>query len=412
MRTEILNRQGIPVASATVYTYRQTKKKKEMAKTYNNLYQEIYDFDRLLSSYIKARKGKRGRNEVMLFHYNYEGELIDIQNQLMWDMWITGEYRHFVLLQPVYRVGAALPFRDRVLHHSLVSVINPCFEPRFITHTYACIKNRGTHSGADKAQQMLRIVKRNSGGELYVFKGDIAGYFYNINHAILKRLVRKRVTCQRTLKLIDEIIDSSADPNELNPKGIPLGNLTSQLFANIYLAELDNFVKHTLRERFYLRYMDDFCIIHHDKNHLQYLRAEIEQFLHDELQLNTNRKTQVFPVTNGKGGRSLDFLGYRIWPTHRKLRKSSIQRITRSLTRLQRKYATGEISLDDVRSVVHSWLAHASHADTYGLRVKILGTFPMIKDLSGERYTNDTRTTEWPAAIELAEFSNWMDCPW
>lgn len=382
-----------------------------MAKTFNNLYPKIYDFDALLSSYIKARKGKRSRNEVMRFHYDYEGQIINIQNHLLWGTWRTGEYRHFTLHEPVYRVGAALPFPDRVLHHSIVAAINPCFEPRFIQHSYACIKNRGTHLGADKAESMLRQVKREHGC-IYVFKGDISGYFYNINHDVLKRLIKKRISCKPTLRLLFEIIDSSPNISLINPKGIPLGNLTSQLFANIYLAELDNFVKHVLREKHYIRYMDDWCIIHQDKTHLHRVRFEVERFLHDELQLTTNRKTQVFPVASGKGGRALDFLGYRIWPTHRKLRKSSIQRITRSLKRLQRKYAAGEISLDDVRPVVHSWLAHASHADTFGLRSKILGTFPMIKDLSGERYTNDTRTTEWPAAIELAEFNNWMDCPW
>lgn len=376
-----------------------------MAKTFNNLYPSIYDFDELVSAYMRARKGKRGRKEVMAFHYDYEGQILNIQNHLLWGTWKTGEYRHFTLHEPVFRVGAALPFRDRVLHHSIVATINPCFEPRFIQHTYACIKGRGTHAGADKAQQMLRTVKRNSGA-LYVFKGDIAGYFYNVNHDTLKRLIRRRISCRQTLALLDEIIDSNTTPNVLNPAGIPLGNLTSQLFANIYLAELDNFVKHVLREKYYLRYMDDFCIIHHDKDHLQELRVKIEAFLHNDLQLWTNRKTQVFPVSSSQGGRSLDFLGYRIWPTHRKLRKDSIQRITRSLKRLQRHYAAGRIDLDDVRPVVHSWLAHANHADTFGLKTKILGAFPMIRQPTEEDLQAAFR------AEHGAEFVNWMDCPW
>lgn len=376
-----------------------------MAKTFNNLYPSIYDFERLISSYYRARKGKRGRKEVMIFHYDYEGQIFNIQNHLIWGSWRTGEYRPFTLHEPVFRVGAALPFRDRVLHHSIVETINPCFEPGFIQHSYACIKGRGTHAGADKAQMMLRTVRRNH-GSLYVFKGDIAGYFYNINHDVLKRLVRRRISCRQTLVLLDEIIDSSSTPDALTPKGIPLGNLTSQLFANIYLAELDNFVKHVLREKHYLRYMDDFCIIHHDKAHLQNLRVKIEKFLHDELQLNTNKKTQVFPVSSKQGGRSLDFLGYRIWPTHRKLRKDSIQRITRSLKRLQRHYATGRINLSDVRPVVHSWLAHANHADTFGLKSKILSSFPMI------RQPSEAEVVEAASASHGPDYGNWMDCPW
>lgn len=353
-----------------------------MAKTYNNLYSQIYDFDNLLRAYLRARKGKRGRKEVMQFHYNYEGNLIDIQNHLIWGSWKTGEYRHFTLHEPVYRVGAALPFRDRVLHHAIVEVINPCFEPRFISDTYACIKGRGTHAGADRAQSMLRKVKREH-GQVYVFKGDISGYFYNISHAILRNIIRRRITCQKTLALLDEIIGSSADPDDINPRGIPLGNLTSQLFANIYLAELDNFVKHALREPHYMRYMDDFCVVHHDKDHLHNVRRQVESFLTDALALKTNRKTKVFPVAINNG-QALDFLGYRIWPTHRRLRAGSISRICRSLKRLQRWYAGGEIGLDEVRSVVHSWLAHASHADTHGLQRKILAAFPMVRGSQGE----------------------------
>lgn len=348
-----------------------------MAKTFNNLYPKIYDFDNLMDAYVKASKGKRSRKEVMRFSYNLEGNLIDIQNHLMWGSWKTGEYRHFTLYEPVYRIGAALPFRDRVLHHSLVDAIYPCFFTRFISDTYACIQDRGTHLGADKAQEMMRKVKREH-GVVYVFKGDISGYFYNINHTILKKIIRKRISCQRTLDLIDEIIDSSAAHGDINPKGIPLGNLTSQLFANIYLGELDLFVKHQLREEHYIRYMDDFCIIHHDKNHLQQIRVVIEDFLLNKLCLLTNKKTQIFPVAI-KHGRALDFLGYRIWPTHRRLRKSSISRICRSLKRLQRSYARGDIGMEEIRPVVHSWLAHASHADTFGLRNKILSSFSFIK---------------------------------
>src|SRR5699024_3331762 len=143
-----------------------------------------------------------------------------------------------------YRVGAALPFEDRVLHHAIMNVINPIFERSFIADTYSCIAGRGAHAGADRAQRMLRIVKRNH-GVIYVFKAEISGYFYTINHELLKRLVRKRIACKATLKVLDEIIVSTAEG--FNPKGIPLGNLTSQLFANIYLGLLDDYAKHALR---------------------------------------------------------------------------------------------------------------------------------------------------------------------
>lgn len=349
-----------------------------VAKTFKNLYPAIYDFENLLAAYERARQGKRSRPAVKRFHYNLESNLIDIQNHLIWGTWKTGQYRHFTLYEPVYRTGAALPFRDRVLHHSLVDAIEPCFGPRMISDTYACIRDRGTHRGADKVQDMLRKVQREH-GKAYVLKADISKYFQNINHSILKSIIRKRVSCQRTLDLIDEIIGSSADPDNINPVGIPLGNLTSQLFANIYLGELDLYVKHTLREKYYARYMDDFCIIHHDKHYLHIVREIIENFLWSQLGLKTNQKTQVFPVAL-HNGRALDFLGYRIWPTHRRLRKSSIRRIVRRMRQMQKAYAMGDIDLEDIRPTVHSWIAHAEHADSLGLRRHVLARFPFMRD--------------------------------
>lgn len=349
-----------------------------VAKTFKNLYPAIYDFESLLAAYERARKGKRSRPAVQRFHYNLEGNLIDIQNHLIWGSWRTGRYRHFTLTEPVFRMGASLPFRDRVMQHSLVDALEPCFGPRLIADTYACVVNRGTHSGADRAQAMLRKVHREH-GHVYVLKADISKYFYNINHSILRSIITKRVGCKRTLDLISEIISSTADDNDLNPVGIPLGNLTSQLFANIYLGELDLYVKHTLRIKNYVRYMDDFCFVHHDKDFLHTVREIVERFLWDQLGLKTNQKTQVFPVSVNNG-RALDFLGYRIWVTHRRLRKSSIRRMVRRMRQMQKAYAMGDIDLEDIRPVVHSWLAHAQHAETLGLRRHILARFPFMRD--------------------------------
>jgi hypothetical protein len=279
--------------------------------------------------------------------------------------------------EPKERIVAALPFRDRVLHQAIVAVIEPIWECRFIDDSYACRPGRGTHRGADRVQAMLRRAQREH-GKVYVLKADIAKYFYSIDHCVLKKLVRRRIRCRRTLALIDSIIDSNAEPGDLCPVGLPIGNLTSQLFANVYLHELDEFVKHALRERYYVRYMDDFCIISHDKAHLHRVRVLIEQFLWDRLRLKTNAKTQIFPIGT-KFGRALDFLGYRIWPTHRRLRKSSISRITRTLRKLRRQYADGKVGMDRIRASIMSWIAHAAHADAFGLRRKLLGSFTFTR---------------------------------
>ena len=350
-----------------------------MPKTFSNLYRQIYDFEALHRAYMLARKGKRSRHEIRRFEQNLEGELIQLQNELIWGMYRTGRYRHFKVYEPKEREVAALPFRDRVLQHALVAVIEPIWEPRFIDQSYACRPGKGTHAGADKAQEMMRQVKREH-GQVYVFKADIRKFFYSIDHQILKRIVRKKISCKQTLWLIDSIIDSSSAPEDTRPAGLPIGNLTSQLMANVYMNELDNFVKHELREAKYIRYMDDFIVVHHDKRHLRLVRQKVEEFLWQTLRLTTNAKTQIFPVSVSRG-RALDFLGYRIWLTHRRLRKSSISRITRSLRRLQVRYAEGRIGLYPISQSIKSWLAHAEHADTYGLRLHILRSYPFSRAL-------------------------------
>ena len=345
-----------------------------MAKTYNNLFAKIYDFESLHNAFLKARKGKRENIEVQRFELNLEENLIQLQNELIWGMYKTGEYRKFKVYEPKERDVAALPFRDRVVQHSILSVIEPIWEGRFIYDSYACRVGKGAHKGADRAQSMMRQVLRNH-GELYVFKADISKFFYSIDHEITKQLIRKRISCKKTLELLDEIVDSSG-----GGVGLPIGNLTSQLFANMYLHELDEFAKHTLREKYYVRYMDDFCIFDHNKDHLRHIRIDVERFLFEKLKLKTNAKTQIFKVAVHQG-QALDFLGYRMWVTHRRIRKSSISRIHRKIRFMKKCYERETITADRIRASITSWLAHASHAQSFGLQKSILNKAVFIKQL-------------------------------
>jgi len=331
-----------------------------MAKTYKDIYPNVYSFESLYEGYLRARKGKRYRPEVLRFTKCLEENLIHLQNELIWKMYKTGRYREFYVYEPKQRTIAALPFRDRVVQHSLVAAIEPLWERQFIFDSYACRIGKGTHAGVDRAQFFLRR-QRHRSGLVYVLKCDINKYFASINHKVLKQLLRRRITCPDTLWLLDEIVDSTPDP------GIPIGNLTSQLFANIYLHELDEFVKYGLKEPTYMRYMDDFIVVHHDKSYLQGLRQKIETFLNEHLSLITNGKTQIFPVSATRG-RALDFLGYKIWPTHRRLRKDSVRRMRQKL-RLFRK---NKISQEEFQRSLNAWLSHAGHADTHNLQNKLL----------------------------------------
>jgi len=226
------------------------------------------------------------------------------------------------------------------------------------------------HSGALQAQKWLRQVERNH-GRAYVLKADVRKYFPSINHDILLAMLARRIKCQRTMALLIAIIHSWGP-------GLPIGNLTSQLAANVYLHELDQEVKQGLRERFYMRYMDDWIIVHHDKQHLHQLRRHLEQWLKDNLALELNDKTQVFPVGT-RNGRALDFLGYRMWTTHRRLRTGSVRRMKSRLKIMQREYAKGKIGPEEIRNRINSWVGHAKFADTYRIRSMLLSRARFIR---------------------------------
>lgn len=277
-------------------------------------------------------------------------------------------YHHFYVFEPKRRLISAPAFRDRVVHRAIYNIIEPLFDRRFIYDSYACRRNKGTHAGANRAQSFIRTIE-NKHGKAFAFKADISKYFGSIDHAILKSLIGRKLKCGRTKALLNYIIDNS--PSETVGRGIPLGNLTSQVFANIYLHELDLYCKHTLKAKCYLRYMDDFVIVHHDKRQLHQWRALVEAFLNTMLRLETNAKTQVFPISP-MNGRALDFLGYRIYSTHKLLRKSSVKRIKAKLKKFHKLYASHDIDLPTINQNIQSWLGHASHADSYRLREKLL----------------------------------------
>lgn len=340
-----------------------------MANTYTNLWPELISWPNLIAAWERTSRGRTRQRDVIAFKADLEPNLIEIQESLIQRTYRTGPYHRFFVFEPKRRQIASLPLKDRVVQHALVRVVEPIFEARFIDQSFACRVGMGAHKGADKLQRYLRQVQRDHGA-IYALKADISKYFPSICHDVLRRIIRRHIACPDTLWLIDEIISSSREAGALLPRGIPIGNLASQMFANIYLHELDHFVKHTLREARYVRYMDDFVIVHHEKSHLHEARAAIEDFLHAELGLKTNRKTQVFPVR--ACGQPVDFLGYRIWPTHRALRKDSIHRMKRKMRRMVRLYREGRMTWDEIDPVIISWIGHARHADTYNLRSKVL----------------------------------------
>ena len=342
-------------------------------KTHNHLFDPICSFKNLLAASRKAQMGKRLQDEVARFNFHLERELYRLQEELRTQTYRPGPYHEFYIYEPKRRLISAAPYRDRVVHHALCNVIEPIFDRTFIYDSYACRRGKGTHQAVDRFTQFCRKNR-------YVLKCDIKKYFPSVDHEILKVAFRRKIRDSRTLCLMDLIVDASNDQEYvleyfagdelLTPlyrrRGIPIGNLTSQFFANIYLNGFDHFVKTELRCRYYIRYVDDFVVLDNDKARLHEIKAEMEKYL-AALRLKLHpRKCHVFPVEIGT-----NFLGYRVFPRHRRLPRPNVTRARQRLRRLQADFAEDKIPWRDVHQSVQSWLGHARHADTYRLRAQL-----------------------------------------
>lgn len=321
-------------------------------KTHKNLFQEVCKYENLHNAYLKARKGKNNAAEVLKFTYNLEIELFKLQHELENHTYKTGKYRHFIVFDPKKRKISALPFRDRIVHHAVCSVIEPIFEGCFIYDSYACRTGKGTHAGANRIQKFIR----DTSSDYYALKCDVSKYFPSVDHEILKQIIREKIADKKLLQLLDGIIDSAE-------KGIPIGNLTSQLFANIYLNELDKYVKDKLKIKYYIRYMDDFVILHESKQCMHEAKEKIRLFLASMRLTLHPKKANVFPITLG-----IDFLGYRIFRTHRLVRKSTVKRFQKNIKKKLRKYDYGIINFDKLMESFNSWEAYMNHANSYLLK--------------------------------------------
>ncbi|MEA5595698.1 RNA-directed DNA polymerase [Rivularia sp. UHCC 0363] len=351
-------------------------------KRYGNLYPQIIEFENLLLATRKAQKGKRFRDNVLDFNYHLETELIRLQQELTNKTYQPGNYRTFRLTNPKSRLISAAPYRDRVVHHALCNIIVPIFEKTFIYDSYANRVGFGTHRALKKFTHFARNSR-------YVLQCDIKKYFPCIDHTILKQLIRRKIKCSDTLWLIDAIIDNSNEqetvidyfPGDdlLTPvnrrRGLPIGNLTSQFFANIYLNSFDHFVKEQLKISKYVRYVDDFALFSDDWQLLAEARLAIEEYL-AQLRLQIHPiKSQLFATKIGAS-----FLGFRIFPDRIRVRNNNLHRARRRLKRLQSDYVQGIVDLEKVNQSIQSWFAHLDHGDTWQLRQQIFTTLDWSRE--------------------------------
>ena len=349
-------------------------------KTYRNLFPRVWDFENLYLAYRAARKGKRGKAPVAAFERMQEDELLALQDELRNRTYIPGPYHSFFIHEPKKRLISAAPFRDRVVHHALCQVIEPIWERRFIHDSYANRIGKGTHRALDRTQQFARRFA-------YVLQCDLRQFFPSIDHAKLQAELARLITDPDMLWLCDQILTSGVGvlaeayemyyfPGDdlfaaLRPRGLPIGNLTSQFWANVYLNTFDHFVKRELRCPAYLRYVDDFLLYGDNKRCLRAWKKDIMGKLADlRLTLHESR-AQVYPVSTG-----IPFLGFYVFPTHRRVKRRKVVLFRRRLVRLLQQSAQDSAHLPRLRTSIEGWINHVRYGDSWGLRQAILG-FPL-----------------------------------
>ncbi len=412
----------------------------------------MVSFENLVRAAHNAQRGKKTKSNTARFNFFMEREIFQLQQELKDGSYQPGSYRSFYVYEPKARLISAAPYRDRVVHHALCRIIEPIFEQRFIHHSYACRVGKGTHRAIDKCQAFIQ-------SNCYVLKADVQKFFESINHEVLMNILGRWIKDERVMCLAGLIVRSQSPLirgdtrltavgqegvcNTPRPfgtplsrgdflrdlgvsavnkttTGLPIGNLTSQFFANVYLNELDYFVKFTLRGKYYIRYMDDFLIFGNDRKHLTHLKEQISDFLNNDLRLHLHeKKSTIFPTKDG-----VNFLGFRIYRDYRKIQKENVKRFVRRMKQKVFEYRIGiatlplvarndtarslslrvpfcpilrmglpiyrgpverggtkqsRISLADITNSVASWIAHARHGNTYNLRKNILSRIVFSK---------------------------------
>jgi len=328
-------------------------------KRQGGLFERIVGFDNLLVAERRAARGKRDRPSVARFEFYLEGELLALQEVLSCGTYRPGGYFTFEVRDPKRREICAASFRDRVVHHAVCDLLEPYFERRAISDSYACRRGKGTHAAIARAQRLARRYP-------FFLKCDVRRFFASVDHRVLRTLLARLLKERMLLDLLDRIIDHGP-PGAVPGKGLPIGNLTSQHFANLYLGELDHYLKDHLRVRGYLRYMDDMLLFAEDKPTLHLWLAEIRAFLAARLQLALKEEaTCLAPVSDG-----IPFLGFRVYPELIRLNQRTRRRFRRQLRELERGHAMGLVDTDALCTRAASLFAHVAHADSHRLRRQV-----------------------------------------
>lgn len=335
------------------------------------MYTEVTSWENLLQAFKNASRGKRGHPDVAEFEYRLEDNILLLQHELQQQNYQPGRYQSFYIHEPKQRLISAAPFRDRVVHHALCQIIEPIFEASFISDSYANRIGKGTHRALNRTQYFSRRFK-------YVLQCDLKQFFPSIDSAILKQILSKKILDKDVLWLIDQIITSGNGINRetyemvyfpkddlfaINrPRGLPIGNLTSQFWANVFLNPFDHFVKRELRCPAYVRYVDDFLLFSNEKQELWHWKKVISRRL-EKFRLILHSGAQPRPVTEG-----IPFLGFRIFPEKRRLKRRKGIYFQRKFKKMIKAYQRGALPFSETTDSVRGWINHVRYGNTVGLR--------------------------------------------
>lgn len=335
---------------------------------HTDLFERIISKENLFAAWREFQKGKMGKQDVLAFSEHFEQHLLQLHADLVSGTYSHGPYIRFLIHDPKQRRIAKASVRDRILHHAICRVITPGFDKTFIFDTYSSRKTKGVHRAIERLQSLAQKLSRNNTQTVWALKCDIRKCFDSVGHDCLIELCARRVRDDRAMALLKDILDSF----ETRPgKGIPLGNLTSQLFANIYLDRLDQYAKRELRIKNYLRYTDDFVLLSRDRTELERVLPLIRRFLLHDLDLDLHPAKVSFR----KWHQGVDFLGYGHFPYYRVLRTKTKKRMIRKLRNQREEFEARAIDEDEVRQTVASYLGVLSHSRNRGLAKRIRRDF-------------------------------------
>jgi RNA-directed DNA polymerase len=358
----------------------------------DNVFDEIFSMENLYGALFDASRGRRYERDVLRFNYDAWTNLRELRERILSGKYEIDRYNVFFIHEPKKRMIMSIGFEHRVVQWAIYRVVNPLLVKGYIKDSYGCIPGRGALGAMTRLRDWLSYVSRKK-GEWYYLKLDISKYFYRVSHGVLKRILAEKIKDERLLKVLFDVIDCKHTPFGLPPGkspeevplkdrlfdvGMPIGNLLSQMFANVYLNELDQYCKRNLGIKFYIRYMDDIIILNSSKGRLHEWRLHIGVFLCSELELTLNRKTCVRPINQG-----VEFVGYRLWYNRVNLRKSTTLGMKRSIKGVKAKYRDYEISAERAVQTFVSYIGMLQHTDSAALLAAFYANMVLTHSKSG-----------------------------